>query len=173
MASKEYALIIDQGSNASLDVPATSLEQNDLGLNPPMKLNRDSIVRSYRSHFQGQDAEFRFKNLIVKTFSSSSTITLEKACLYIASDALKTYYPKLQECKAAMLCCIVDTNTFKFNEKFKKGNKVTYLEYQLNTRSSCVVIIKHLTGQEKQKSISSSIVKELKNQAAALALYET
>ena len=41
MASKEYALIVDQGSNGSIEIPAVELKPRNLELNPPMKLNRD------------------------------------------------------------------------------------------------------------------------------------
>ena len=41
----------------------------DLGLNLPMNINPDSILRLKRSHFPGKEADLRFKALVSRGFA--------------------------------------------------------------------------------------------------------
>ena len=66
-----------------------------------MKLRRDVVSRSNRSHFIGNDSDLRFKNIIVSAFGSTKNDSLEKVCQDIASHAQKAYQPKVTNVKTS------------------------------------------------------------------------
>ena len=81
------------------------------------------------------------------------------------------FYPKGTRLVTAQLCALVDLESYEFDTKFKKEPKSTYLEYQLNSRGMCVVMIKTLS--EKEQQISESVMNGIKSQAAAFVCYHS
>ena len=117
----------------------------DIGFDLPATINSDSIIRLERSHFPGNEADKRFKNLISKAFSIAEGNSLLKVCQYIASNALIAHYPKGSRFKTTQICAIFEKDKYPYDERYKTENKGTYLEYQVSDK--CVCVIKH-TYQE-------------------------
>jgi len=92
-------------------------------------------------------------------------------CHEIAQNIRINYFPRGTRQQTAQMCAFVDLESYTYDEKIKKEAKLTYLEYQLNKRCMCIIIIKHLN--ETEKSISEQVMNGIKNQAAAFACYHS
>jgi len=75
--------MMDQKSSAASNIGSYQLDMTgsltqDLGLDLPVKFDRTTIVRTFRSHFPSMEIEHRFKDLIINAFSSHKL--LSKVC---------------------------------------------------------------------------------------------
>ena len=92
---------------------------------------------------------------------------MSNVCKEIAKNAPSAF--NLNSSTTMRACAVVNSKTFKYDPRFKNLEmKWTYLEFQLNEKFMCIIMIANTKqSNEMEKAIFSLVANGLKNQATA------